>query len=120
MIRIILFVFFNIALIVTQVIITQGKHWRYGLIIPIFNSITALFIALFTTTASFTTVRFIDGIRTVTNVFTFGGFLWDFSWTLLILSIPAAINFILYFTARNKYRKAEAENLNKMKINDLD
>ncbi|MBN1623815.1 MAG: hypothetical protein JW903_05565 [Clostridia bacterium] len=120
MIRIILFIIFNLALIATQVIITQSKNWRYGLIIPIFNSIMALFIASFTTMASFTTVRFIDGIRTVTNTFRLGGFLWGFSWTMLILSIPAAINFILYFTARSKYRRIEAENLNKMKINDLD
>ncbi|HPJ22367.1 MAG TPA: hypothetical protein PLP30_08920 [Clostridia bacterium] len=120
MLRIILFVLFNIALIVIQVIITQGKSWRYGLIIPIFNSVAALGIALLTTTASVSTITFINGIRTVTNVFRLGGFLWDFSWTLLILSIPAAINFILYFTARNKFNRIEAENLDKMKINDLD
>ena len=120
MIRIILFVIFNIVLIVTQVIITQGKNWKYGLIIPVFNSVMAFAIAILTTVSTVTVTRFINGVKYISSDFRLGAFLWNFSWTLLILAIPAAVNFILYFSARNRYRRIEAENLNKMKINDLD
>jgi len=120
MLKIIFFVVFNIALIVIQVVIIQGKHWRYGLIIPVFNAFLALFIALFTTTASVSTTTFFNGIRFFTNAFRFGGFFWTFSWKILLFSIPAVVNFILYFTARDRFRKKEAENIDRMKINDLD
>lgn len=120
MIIIILFVLFNLALIIAQVFITQGKHWKYGLVIPIFNSVIALFIALFASPFSFSTTTFVDGVRFVTKSLRFGGFIWKFKWTVCILSIPAVINFILYFFARNKNMKQEAENIERMKINDLD
>jgi hypothetical protein len=120
MTRIIIFVLFNIALIIAQVFITQGKHWKYGLAIPIFNSVLALMVALMTSPFSVSTITFINGVRVVRDALRFGGFIWQFTWTLLLLMIPAGINFILYFTARNRNLKKEAENIDKMKINDLE
>ena len=119
MLRIILFILFNIALIVAQVFIVRGKTLKYGLVIPIFNAVFALAVALFASPYSVTTSRFIDGVSVEQRFINTGGFIGSFFGIQIILSIPAIINFIIYIVARRKRERQKVDEISKMRINDL-
>lgn len=116
---IIIFILFNIVLIVAQVLITSKDSGKRGLIIPLFNIIMALAVALFTSPYSFTLVREIGGTEVAETTVNTGGFIGSFTMTLLLMLIPAIINFILYFIGRNKFKEQKMNDINRMKIDDL-
>jgi hypothetical protein len=119
MLRIIVFGLFNIALIIAQVFIVRGKSLKKGLIIPIFNTVLALGFALFASPYSVTTSRFIDGIEVEQRWVNAGGFIGSFFGILIILLIPAIVNFLIYFIERRKREMQKVDEIEKMRINDL-
>ena len=118
MLKIIIFVLFNIALIVAQVFITSGKSWKRGLYIPIFNTVVAIAVATFASPYSVTTEKMVDGIKVSEKLVNTGGFIGSFFGILILLMIPAIINFILYLNGRRKFAK-EINDIDRMKIDDL-
>lgn len=119
MYRIIIFIAFNVALIVAQVFITSKDTGNKGLIIPVFNVVLGIAIALFSAPYSITVVRDIGGVEVSDTAVNAGGFIDSFFGILILMLIPAIINFILYFIGRHKFRLQKRNEINRMKIDDL-
>ncbi len=114
---VIFFIVFNILLIVLQVFLAKNKKRIVGLIIPIFNLLLALSVALFSSPYTTTTTDAGTGLQYLTN--NFGTFIGGVILIFVLLSIPAFINFIIYFVQRSRIKKKNQNEILKMKINDL-
>lgn len=113
------FIIFNIVLIGFQIILASNEKKIIGLIIPGFNILLALALALFTSPYSSSTTQILNGVEVTNTTVNMGGFIWAFSKTLILLLIPAAINLSIYFVKRHKINEKKKSDINKMKINDL-
>lgn len=113
----IFFIVFNMALTTLQVFLAKNKKRIIGLLIPIFNLLLALSIALFSSPYTTTTTDTETGSQYLTN--NFGTFISGVILIFVLLSIPAIINFIIYFVQRSRKKQKNQNDILKMKINDL-
>ena len=95
-----IFIILFIGSIILQIFLSKQKNKWFGLIIPIFY----LFIAAF---LSFGTMIYRGEIAPIIMAF-------------ILFSIPAIINFAIYFAYRAKIKEKNNNELEKMNIQDLD
>jgi|SRR6056297_1706159 len=98
--NIFVFVFILGGLAVLQVFLSLRKNKWLGLILPLLNLLFAFY-------ASFGQMMYTGDILQVILAF-------------LMMSVPAAINYVIYKACREKVREKDKDELNKMNIQDLD